>query len=85
MNDAWLLKMEGAVWTWKKVNMHNTEWAPTRIWCHQACKVIILLIIQLYFVYNLLYILYSKYFLFDRWEIILLFLALINVRISQMI
>lgn len=45
MNDAWLLKMEGTVWTWKKVNMHNTEWAPTRIWCHQACKVIILLII----------------------------------------
>lgn len=44
MNDAWLLKMEGTVWTWKKVNMHNTEWAPTRIWCHQACKVIILLL-----------------------------------------
>ncbi|CAK9809899.1 F-box only protein 42 [Anthophora plagiata] len=39
MNDAWLLKMEGTTWTWKKVNMHNTEWAPTRIWCHQACKV----------------------------------------------
>lgn len=39
MNDAWLLKMEGATWTWRKVNMHNTEWAPTRIWCHQACKV----------------------------------------------
>ncbi|OAD60168.1 F-box only protein 42 [Eufriesea mexicana] len=39
MNDAWLLKMEGTAWTWKKVNMHNTEWAPTRIWGHQACKV----------------------------------------------
>lgn len=39
MNDAWLLKMEDASWTWKKVSMHNTEWAPTRIWCHQACKV----------------------------------------------
>ncbi|XP_076232591.1 F-box protein 42 [Calliopsis andreniformis] len=39
MNDAWLLKMEGTAWTWRKVNMHNTEWAPTRIWCHQACKV----------------------------------------------
>lgn len=39
MNDVWLLKMEGAVWTWRKVNMHNTEWAPARIWCHQACKV----------------------------------------------
>lgn len=39
MNDAWLLKMEGIAWTWRKVNMHNTEWAPTRIWCHQACKV----------------------------------------------
>ncbi|KOC67193.1 F-box only protein 42 [Habropoda laboriosa] len=39
MNDAWLLTMEGAAWTWRKVNMHNTEWAPTRIWCHQACKV----------------------------------------------
>ncbi|XP_011633756.1 F-box only protein 42, partial [Pogonomyrmex barbatus] len=38
MNDAWLLTMEGMSWTWKKVNMHNTEWAPTRIWCHQACK-----------------------------------------------
>ncbi|XP_012061808.1 PREDICTED: F-box only protein 42-like [Atta cephalotes] len=39
MNDAWLLTMEGESWTWKKINMHNTEWAPTRIWCHQACKV----------------------------------------------
>ncbi|XP_012525965.1 F-box only protein 42 isoform X2 [Monomorium pharaonis] len=39
MNDAWLLTMEGESWTWRKVNMHNTEWAPTRIWCHQACKV----------------------------------------------
>lgn len=39
MNDAWLLKMEGTTWTWKKVNMHNTEWAPARIWYHQACKV----------------------------------------------
>lgn len=39
MNDAWLLTMEGTAWTWKKVNMHNTEWAPSRIWCHQACKV----------------------------------------------
>lgn len=39
MNDAWLLTMEDTSWTWKKVNMHNTEWAPTRIWCHQACKV----------------------------------------------
>lgn len=39
MNDAWLLTMEGASWTWTKVKMPNTEWAPTRIWCHQACKV----------------------------------------------
>lgn len=39
MNDAWLLKMEGTAWTWKKVNMQNTEWAAPRIWCHQACKV----------------------------------------------
>ncbi|RLU22319.1 hypothetical protein DMN91_004597 [Ooceraea biroi] len=39
MNDAWLLIMEGASWTWRKVNMRNTEWGPTRIWCHQACKV----------------------------------------------
>lgn len=38
MNDAWLLKMEGPEWTWRKVEMHNTEWAPTRIW-YQACKV----------------------------------------------
>ncbi|XP_071653052.1 DNA polymerase epsilon catalytic subunit A-like [Temnothorax longispinosus] len=30
--------MEGMSWTWRKINMHNTEWAPTRIWCHQACK-----------------------------------------------
>ncbi|XP_076674769.1 F-box protein 42 isoform X2 [Andrena cerasifolii] len=39
MTDAWLLNMEGTVWTWSKVNMHNTEWAPTRLWSHQACKV----------------------------------------------
>ncbi|XP_032676240.1 F-box only protein 42 isoform X2 [Odontomachus brunneus] len=39
MNDAWLLKMEGAIWMWKKVTMRHTEWAPTRIWCDQACKV----------------------------------------------
>ncbi|XP_024884293.1 F-box only protein 42-like [Temnothorax curvispinosus] len=39
MNDAWLLTMEGVSWTWRKINMHNTEWAPTHIWCHQACKV----------------------------------------------
>ncbi|EFN83938.1 F-box only protein 42 [Harpegnathos saltator] len=39
MNDAWLLEMEGPFWMWKKVTMCNTEWAPTRIWCHQACKV----------------------------------------------
>ncbi|XP_054007522.1 F-box only protein 42 [Hylaeus anthracinus] len=39
MNDAWLLKMEGTIWTWRKVIMHNTEWAPARIWYHQACKV----------------------------------------------
>ncbi|XP_014469024.1 PREDICTED: F-box only protein 42 [Dinoponera quadriceps] len=39
MNDAWLLEMEGPLWIWKKVTMCNTEWAPTRIWCHQACKV----------------------------------------------
>ena len=40
MNDAWLLNMEGQTWTWKKINMRHAEWAPTRIWCHQACKVI---------------------------------------------
>ncbi|XP_001602114.1 F-box only protein 42 [Nasonia vitripennis] len=39
MNDAWLLTMEDPIWTWKKVNMRHTESAPTRIWCHQACKV----------------------------------------------
>ncbi|XP_015589723.1 F-box only protein 42 [Cephus cinctus] len=39
MNDAWLLTMDGPTWTWKRVNMQHTEWAPTRIWCHQACKV----------------------------------------------
>lgn len=40
MNDAWLLEMEGIFWMWKKVTMRNTEWAPTRIWCDQACKVV---------------------------------------------
>lgn len=39
MNDAWLLTMEDPIWTWKKVNMRHAESAPTRIWCHQACKV----------------------------------------------
>ncbi|XP_011502538.1 PREDICTED: F-box only protein 42 isoform X2 [Ceratosolen solmsi marchali] len=39
MNDAWLLTMGDPIWTWKKVNMFHTESAPTRIWCHQACKV----------------------------------------------
>ncbi|XP_014205056.1 F-box only protein 42 [Copidosoma floridanum] len=39
MNDAWLLTMEDPVWMWKKVNMRHVEYAPTRIWCHQACKV----------------------------------------------
>ena len=39
MNDAWLLTMEDPIWTWKKINMQHTEAAPTRIWCHQACKV----------------------------------------------
>jgi len=48
MNDAWLLTMEGESWTWKKINMHNTEWAPTRIWCHQACKVSNLILLKCY-------------------------------------
>ncbi|XP_012278324.1 F-box only protein 42 [Orussus abietinus] len=39
MNDAWLLTMEGPSWTWRKVKMQHPAWAPTRIWCHQACKV----------------------------------------------
>ncbi|XP_048512597.1 F-box only protein 42 isoform X2 [Athalia rosae] len=39
MNDAWLLTMENPNWTWRKVNMLRSECAPTRIWCHQACKV----------------------------------------------
>ncbi|KAJ8679447.1 hypothetical protein QAD02_015234 [Eretmocerus hayati] len=39
MNDAWLLTMDDPVWIWKKVNMCHTESAPTRIWCHAACKV----------------------------------------------
>ncbi|KAG7196701.1 hypothetical protein KM043_016031 [Ampulex compressa] len=39
MNDAWVLHMEGPIWTWKKINMYNTEYAQPRIWCHQACKV----------------------------------------------
>ncbi|XP_058799183.1 F-box only protein 42-like [Phymastichus coffea] len=39
MNDAWLLTIEDPIWTWKKINMRHTEAAPTRIWCHQACKV----------------------------------------------
>lgn len=39
MNDAWLLNMEGPIWTWKNVTMNQSEFAPTRIWCHQACKI----------------------------------------------
>lgn len=39
MEDAWLLTMEDPIWTWKKINMRNSEWAPSRVWCHQACKV----------------------------------------------
>lgn len=39
MNDAWLLTMEGASWTWRKVNIRHADWAPAIIWCHQACKV----------------------------------------------
>lgn len=40
MNDAWLLNMTEPTWKWKKVILYHPEWAPARIWCHQACKVI---------------------------------------------
>lgn len=39
MNDAWLLHMTQPTWKWKKVKLYHPEWAPARIWCHQACKV----------------------------------------------
>ncbi|KAL2750713.1 F-box only protein 42 isoform X1 [Vespula maculifrons] len=39
MNDAWLLNMTEPTWKWKKVILYHPEWAPARIWCHQACKV----------------------------------------------
>ncbi|XP_011311764.1 F-box only protein 42 [Fopius arisanus] len=39
MNDVWLLTMEDPIWTWTRVNMLGANWAPTKIWCHQVCKV----------------------------------------------
>lgn len=44
MNDAWLLNMDGPIWTWKNITMNHSEFAPTRIWCHQACKVIFFIV-----------------------------------------
>lgn len=48
MNDAWLLNMTEPTWKWKKVILYHPEWAPARIWCHQACKVVY----KLYLKYN---------------------------------
>lgn len=39
MDDAWLLTMKGPSWLWTKINMLKKDYAPERIWCHQACKV----------------------------------------------
>lgn len=39
MNDAWLLNMEGPIWTWRKVNIQNAKCAPERVWSRYACKV----------------------------------------------
>ncbi|KAK0073487.1 hypothetical protein PV325_009641 [Microctonus aethiopoides] len=39
IDDAWVLTLEGPKWRWNKVTFNGREWAPMRIWCHQACKV----------------------------------------------
>ncbi|XP_014230303.1 F-box only protein 42 isoform X1 [Trichogramma pretiosum] len=39
INDVWLLVMEDPIWTWKKVQLSQSQASPTRIWCHQSCKV----------------------------------------------
>lgn len=38
-SDVWLLSMTGPVWHWKEVTVHNTQFAPTHMWCHPACKI----------------------------------------------
>ncbi|KAL1124381.1 hypothetical protein AAG570_001010 [Ranatra chinensis] len=39
MADVWLLSMIGRIWTWKQVEVQNTQWAASHLWCHPACRV----------------------------------------------
>ncbi|KAJ9583375.1 hypothetical protein L9F63_022282 [Diploptera punctata] len=38
-SDVWLLSMTEPVWTWKEVNVRNSQWGATHMWCHPACKI----------------------------------------------
>jgi len=51
-SDAWLLDMSRSVWQWTELTVVNADLAVQQLWCHPACRVRSVYILQMCLVDN---------------------------------